>query len=226
MRIYRGRNLGKYGEKIMDIIYPPSLYCICCNNIIDDTRRYSLCDHCMEHIKWSGYEERCEEGLRIVWCADYSLYSRRIIFSLKYNGKKYIAGNVAEIMRDKLSLTEYDFDYIVPVPVSKEREKERGFNQMALAGKFLGKLTGKKCIADCLLRVKNTKPMRGLSPFERKENIKGTIALNEKYGKILKDRKILLIDDFFTTGSTALECYHVLMQGNPEEIMFLSFAAK
>ena len=68
--------------------------------------------------------------------------------------------------------------------------------------------------------------MRGLSPSERKENIKGTIALNEKYGKILKDRKILLIDDFFTTGSTALECRRVLLTGEPSSVVYLSFAAK
>ena len=210
----------------MNLLYPPSLYCICCHNFIDDTRYYSLCDHCMEHIQWSGYEEKNLEGLKIFWCAEYSLYSRRIIFSLKYNGKKYVARTIAEIMRDKIRLLELDFDLIVPVPVSSEREKKRGFNQVGLMARFLGKLTGKPSIEEALIRIRDTKPMRGLSPEERKENIKGTIALNKKYGKILKDRKILLIDDFYTTGSTALACYEALLESGPAEVVFLSFAAK
>ena len=213
-------------DKICNLIYPPSLYCICCNNIIDDTRTYSLCDHCMEHMQWSGYEERNIDGLKILWCTEYSLYSRRIIFSLKYNGKKYIARTVAEIMSDKLAFEELDFDFIVPVPTSPEREKQRGFSHMGLIGHFLSEETGKKCLEDGLLRIRDTRPMRGLNPTERKENIKGTIAFNEKYDRILRNKKILLIDDFFTTGSTALECYKMLLKGEPAEVTFLSFAAR
>lgn len=211
---------------LMELIYPPSLYCVCCGNIIDNSRMYSLCDHCMNHMEWSGYEEKDKDGMRVMWCVHYSLYSRRMIFSLKYSGKRYISRVIAEIMRDKLELMEQDFDLIVPVPVSEERERQRGFNQVALAGKYLAKLTLTECIDHALLRIKDTRPMRGLSPQERQENIKGTIALNEKYGKMLKGRKILLIDDFYTTGSTAGECYRALRKAEPESVRFLAFAAK
>ena len=218
--------MEKLVKGLLELIYPPSLYCMCCGNIIDQSRMYSLCDHCMEHMEWSGYEEKEKDGLRIMWCVHYSLYSRRIIFSLKYNGKRYISREIAGIMKDKLEFMEVDFDYIVPVPVSLRREKQRGFNQVALTGKYLAELTSGSCIEHGLLRVKDTKPMRGLSPEERQENIKGSIELNEKYGKMLKGSRILLIDDFYTTGSTATECYRELLKAEPADVVFLSFAAR
>ena len=213
-------------NSVLEMIFPPSLYCLCCGNIIDKSRTYSLCDHCMSHMEWNGFEEKENDGMKVMWCVRYSLYSKRMIFGLKYNGKKYISREIARIMKDKLDLEESEFDVIVPVPVSAEREKQRGFNQVALIGKYLGKLTGKECIPYALLRTRDTRPMRGLNPEERKENIKGTIALNRKYGKMLKDKRILLIDDFYTTGSTSGECRKELMKAEPEDILFLSFAAK
>lgn len=216
----------KLFDKGLDLIYPPSLYCICCGNIIDESRTYNLCDHCISHINWSGYEYKELDGIRIWWCVEYGLYARTLIFSLKYNGKKYISRDIAKIMADKLKLIEQDFDVIVPVPISKKREMQRGFNQMALIAKYLAQCTEKDYCIDALTRITDTAPMRGLNPIERKENIKGTIALNEKYGKILKDKRILLIDDFYTTGSTAYECCIALRMAKPLEISFLSFAAK
>jgi predicted amidophosphoribosyltransferase len=106
------------------------------------------------------------------------------------------------------------------------KERERGFNQAALIGKYLGKRTGKPCLAHCLVRTEATKPMRGLSPTEREENVKGKFALSEKCGTMLEEKRVLLIDDFYTTGSTARACYQALLAGNPASVTFLAFAAK
>ena len=214
------------GEKILDLIYPPSLYCICCGNIIDETRHYNLCDHCISHIQWNGDDSRNIDGMRTDWCVYYGPYERTLIFSLKYNGKKYIARDIAAIMADKLEYMEKEFDCIVPVPISAERKKERGFNQMELVGKHLSEITGKPCFGDCLFRTRKTMPMRGPGPEERKANIRGAIALNGKYDTILRNRTVLLIDDFYTTGSTASECREILEKAGPHEVAFLAFAAQ
>lgn len=208
------------------MLYPPSLYCICCGNIIDETRTYNLCDHCISHIRWNGREEREIGGMRAMWCVYYGIYERTIIFSLKYNGKKYIARDIANIMADKLGFSGSQFDAVVPVPVSREREAERGFNHMTLVAKHLSRLTNKPYYPEFLIRTKETLPMRGLSPAERRENIAGSVALNGKYGNTLQGKKILLIDDFYTTGSTAEECGRVLREAKPLETSFLAFAAR
>ena len=108
----------------------------------------------------------------------------------------------------------------------KGKERKRGFNQTALIGKYLAKETGMKCIPDALLRVRETKAMRGLSPQERAENIAGCFELNDTYREELKDARILLLDDFMTTGATALECRKELQSATPETVGFIAFAAK
>ena len=210
----------------LDLLYPPALYCTCCGNLIDETRPYHLCDHCVAHIRWDGGEPRDDEGMQMLRCTQYGLYERTLIFDLKYNGKTYIARDIGEIMADRLALAELDFDVIVPVPMFERKERDRGFNQAALIGKYLGKQTGKPCWAHCLVRTEATRPMRGLSPTEREENVKGKFALSEKYGTMLEGKRVLLIDDFYTTGSTARACYQALQECAPQSVTFLAFAAK
>ena len=218
--------LVQAADRALDLLYPPALYCSCCGNLIDESRHYHLCDHCIAHIRWDIESPHEVDGMRMLRCVQYGLYERTLIFSLKYNGKTYIARDIGEIMADRITMAGIDFDVIVPVPLSEGKERQRGFNQAALIGKYLGKRTGKPCIERCLLRTADTRPMRGLSPTEREENVKGKFALSEKYGTMLKGKRVLLIDDFYTTGSTARECRRALMAESPEEVIFLAFAAK
>jgi len=213
-------------EKGLDILYPPSLYCSCCGNVIDRTRTYNLCDHCISHIKWDAGEIVEKDGLKMLRCTEYGIYERTLIFSLKYNGKKYIARDLAAIVRDRLELEELDFDIIVPVPMEAGKEKDRGFNQAALIGKYLAKYSGKEQIADALIRNRRTMPMRGLGPFEREMNVRGAFDVTPAREDRLKGKRILLLDDFYTTGSTARECARVLTQAGIEDIWFIAFAAK
>ena len=159
-------------------------------------------------------------------CTEYGLYERTLIFALKYNGKTYIARDIAQIMVDRLSLAEVSFDVIVPVPMYAAKERERGFNHAALMGKYLGRLVAKPHLSHGLLRRSNTRPMRGLSPAERRQNVKGSFAVNEKYVKMIEGKSILLIDDFYTTGSTAQECCSALRGAGASEVCLLAFAAR
>jgi len=221
-----GRPLAHWLNAGLDLLYPPALYCICCGNLIDESRTYHLCDYCIDHIHWDGSDVREVEGLKMLRCVQYGLYERTLIFSLKYNGKSYIAREIGQMMADRLALAGVDFDVIVPVPMFAAKERQRGFNQAALMGKFLGQIVGAPCLDHALVRTEPTRPMRGLSPTERMENIKGKFAFNEKYGKMLEGKRVLLIDDFYTTGSTARECQQALLEASPKDIVFLAFAAK
>ena len=213
-------------DRVMDLLFPSALYCICCGNLIDETRTYHLCDHCISHIRWDGSDVRRIHGLKTLSCTRYGLYERSLVFALKYNGRKYIARELAEMMRDRLRLAEAEFDVIVPVPMFSEKERSRGFNHAALMGRYLGALTGKPCFAHGLLRISDTLPMRGLGPSERRSNVKDKFACNEKYVTMLKGKRILLLDDFYTTGSTAGECFRALKTAEPGDVLFIAFAAR
>ncbi|TDP57914.1 ComF family protein [Aminicella lysinilytica] len=159
-------------------------------------------------------------------CAEYGIYERTLIFSLKYNGKKYIARDIAAMMKDRLALAGVDYDVIVPVPMNHDKEQTRGFNQTSLIGKYLAKATGKDFSPGALRRTKNTAPMRGLSPTEREINVRGCFVADEKCREKLRGRRVLLLDDFYTTGATALECYRAMTPDEPADVIFIAFAAK
>lgn len=213
-------------DKFLDLLYPPSLYCCICGNIIDESRPYSLCDHCREHLMWDGDGIRMHNGLKLLRCTQYGIYERTLIFSLKYNRRKYTAHVIGEIMKDKLELEEQECDIIVPVPIHESRRRKRGFNQTEEIGKDLGKRTGMRMIPDAVLRSRKTQAMRGLSPTEREANVRGAFSLNEDVKEQLAGKRLLILDDFFTTGATARAMAAELQKAEPEDILFLAFAAR
>ena len=79
---------------------------------------------------------------------------------------------------------------------------------------------------EALIRVKETRPMRGLSPEERADNVSGCFEVSDYAEEDLKGKRILLIDDFYTTGATAMECRKVLEKSGLSGIGFMAFAAK
>lgn len=212
-------------KKIAELAFPPSLYCACCGNIIDSTRTYSLCDHCMDHFRWDTGEGTCNGNIRLIRCVSYGIYERSLIFDLKYRGKKYVARVIAEIMADKLLSLGLEVDYLVPVPMFKEKEKKRGFNQTRLIANFLSKELSCN-VTDCLVRTRATRPMRGLSEEQRAENIKGSITVSSGFDGFPKGKRVAVLDDFYTTGSTAKECIRALEVTGAEEIVFIAFASR
>ena len=213
-------------DRLERLIFPDRLYCICCGNYIDHTRTYGICDHCMDHIGWCNEPAEERMGMTFVKCMDYGIYERSIIFAFKYNGRRYIARNVGEILTDRLESLDIMADFIVPVPIHRKKERKRGFNQSILMGKYLSQRTGIEFLPRCLERTRFTEPMRGLGPGERKENIRGSIDFNSSYDRMIKNKKVILLDDFYTTGSTAVECRNALIPQQPSEIIFLAFAAR
>ena len=97
---------------------------------------------------------------------------------------------------------------LVPVPLEKKKLKWRGFNQAEELGKELSSFLKIPLISGCLIKIKETPPQVELSDEERKENIKGAFAVRNE--ELIKNKKILLVDDVYTTGSTMEECARVL----------------
>ncbi len=217
------QNIIKY---IMDLLYPSHLYCICCGNIIDKSRPYELCNHCMSKLPW--YEEGISiiKGVPMVRACLYDDYSKRIVFNLKFKGKRYIARILGEIIADALLAQEVfcldNFSLITSVPISVKKNNDRGFNQAKLVAIYVAEQL-KIPYAELMVRVKNTKPMSHLDKKERQENIKEAFSL--KNGVDIKGRGIIIIDDFLTTGSTCSECVSVLKREGAGDCFIGVFAS-
>lgn len=212
-------------DAFLDLLFPEGLYCFVCGNFIDDKRPYRLCDHCREHFHWHIDEPVIMDGVPCISCCQYGLYERRLIFRLKYNRRKSTARIIGEIIADRLSVSNLDFQCIVPVPMEKSKERKRGFNHAYLIAKSVGEIIGKPVYKEALIRAKKTAPMRGLGPYERRTNISGAFDLGKEAGKI-RGKKVLLLDDISTTFATGEECIKILRQANVENISFISFAGK
>ena len=109
-------------------------------------------------------------------------------------------------------------DYIlISVPLEKRKLKRRGFNQAEELGKELAKYFKIPLISDCLIKIKETQPQMDLSEEERRENIKGVFFIKNR--EKIRERKILLIDDVYTTGSTMTECAQILKGAGAKEVI-------
>lgn len=228
------RKRGTLGRKTAELLYPSSLYCICCGKYTDASRAYSLCDHCIKRMNFCMSELPGNGILNSAAAAmGYGLYERQLIFGLKYGGKTYIARHIADILYDCLKkyLSDtgrcpwFGADVIVPVPIHKEKLKQRGFNQAARISVHLGEKTGIPVFGDGLERIKSTVPQRALSSSERKANVDGAFRFNPRRQSVLKGKRVLLIDDTYTTGATATACAKSLSEGGAVRVDFLALAS-
>lgn len=233
-------------EWAVDFFFPWGTYCICCGNYIDNRRTYLLCDHCVRQISWGNVEipplslrqnqftgpeaELLQEdgGIpldSIRACMKYGLYERRIIFELKYNRHTYVARIAGKILADRIlhdpqasALLEADF--IISVPMHRSKERQRGFNQVGKIGRYLSSYTGIPVLHDGLVRSESTAAQRSVEGRDRLSNLSGAFFCR----KDLTGKRIILLDDIFTTGATAIHCGRVLKEAGAERVDFLALA--
>ena len=247
------RHIRKFSENVLDCIYPKDLYCICCGKIIDESRTYRLCNDCMDGIRWAtgrscrscgkplssnnpgdicfNCREHAHEFERGFTCAEYGDYERRIIFALKYDGRADIAETLGEIMADRIAGDREILDYIqtcdilIPVPASRERRLKRGYNQAALICESLSARTGLRYEGEALIRIKETAKMKGLSPDERRENVRGSFGIKRNAKPLIEGSHCIIIDDIYTTGATIDEISSTLKAAGAARVGFISFAS-
>ena len=115
-----------------------------------------------------------------------------------------------KIIRKKIFENIKKYDTIVPVPISSKRQKERGYNQSLLIAREIAHKTNLELMNNCLIKTKNIIEQSKLNKEDRAQNIYGVYELKNK--QLVENKKILLIDDIYTTGSTVNECANILIQ--------------
>lgn len=145
----------------------------------------------------------------------YDKWMKKSIAGFKYDGRKeyvdfYIRHMAGEYGKQ---LLRYGVTVLVPVPVSEKRRRYRGFNQAELLADGLAKELG-IVSARFIKRARNTIPLSGLSPAERKRSLTGALCWDEKEASRweILPQKVALVDDIFTTGTTMEACTCVLLE--------------
>lgn len=141
-----------------------------------------------------------------------------MIIDYKFNEKSYIYITFVKILLKSKKMLENieNYDTIIPVPISGKRYKKRGYNQSYLLAKEICKYANLNLESNCLYKIKNNVEQSSLNGFDRQENIKGAYGLRNM--QILNNKKILLLDDVYTTGATVNECAMILSRANPSKI--------
>jgi len=145
---------------------------------------------------------------------------RRLIHLFKYDGIRTLAGPLAEFMLAALPRQER-FDAIVPMPLHWRRRWQRGFNQAKLLAEAVSRRTGIP-VLEAARRRRATPPQAGLSHAERRRNVAGAFTVRPRVR--LEGRRLLLIDDVFTTGATAGACAAALKRAGAERVCLLALA--
>ena len=144
---------------------------------------------------------------------------RKLLINYKFNDASYLADTFAYLIKNNKKI--YDilktYDIILSVQKNKKREIERGYNQTELIVRKLGL----KYENNCLIKVKNIKPQSQNDVEKRKTEIKDVFKI-QRIEKI-KNKKVLILDDIYTTGSTANECIKTVSRAT-KNIGFVSIA--
>lgn len=112
-------------------------------------------------------------------------------------------------------------DIITPVPLDNRRLKQRGYNQSKLIAKILSEKSGLK-LEDILLKVKYTKTQSLLENSQRRKNVENAFSI--KIPELVKNKKVIIFDDIYTTGATANEIAKILKEAGAKNVFILVIA--
>jgi ComF family protein len=236
--------LKRIKDFILDLIFPKeclgckkenTYLCFACREKIELNKKFkcALCHH--QTSKGRICPACCtESSLLALWlAADYNNeLLQNLIHNLKYSYVEELSEVLADLMIKYLEQHNILIDFglnkdntvIVPVPLHRKRYLSRGFNQSDLLAQKIANYY-KLSKFDLLLRKRNTLSQINLNRNARQANVKDAFILNN-YRNLDNTKKIILIDDVVTTGSTLNECAKVLSQNGFKEIYALVIAQK
>lgn len=243
----RGGNVGlKYKENIcqkikeadrslLNLLYPPR--CPFCDRIAEDAQEV-ICPSCRKSICEAGEPvcKCCGKPLsdeRREFCYDcgrknhafiqgkamwvYEGRVRESVYRFKYRNKREYGGVYAKEIARRYGnwMRQRNVQALIPVPLHRNRRRARGYNQAEILADELGRITGIPVRRELLVRVQDTRPQKLLSGTERKNNLKKAFKTTKS---IVQLNCVLIIDDIYTTGSTADAAASALQEAGVPEV--------
>lgn len=188
------------------------------------------CAQCGEPVELAFHEDaRCGACLadpppfdRARAAVAYGPIARALALKLKYGRRPGVALTMARPML-RVGGTMLEGALVTPVPLHRWRIWSRGYNQAALIACALSRSGGELAL-DLVGRPKRTPPLRGLGRLARERAVAGAFRLNPAWRDKIKGRRVVLIDDVYTTGATAKGCARILKRAGAAEVNLLCWA--
>lgn len=208
-------------EKILETIFPT-----CCG-ICGKIYKKWICPKCYYKLKNEfKFIKQKEDNFNLYFISKYENTTRKLLLKFKFSESAYLANTFIEIMnKNKKFLQEIKkYDYIIPVPMHNINKAIRGYNQTEVIAKQMQKKFKIEYKNNILIKNKQNKRQSNLTEKERIENVKNIYKLQNE--NILEDKKILLLDDIYTTGSTIKACIKELQKSKAKQIDALVIAKR
>ncbi len=206
-------------EFLSDVFWPKK--CIVCNCRSPLGQRASLCDDCKSIVKKLSFnfvepDRYFEEAIAAL---PYDGNIRNALMKYKFYGFKYLRSAFSTAL--KVCLGDYNlqgYSLICPTPIHKLRNRD--YNQSLVIANELSQSLNIPFLPDLLIKTKNLSPLSKMGYSMRRVSVKGAIDFNLKYD--IFGKSILLVDDIYTTGSTADECSMILRMHGAAKVTVLA----
>lgn len=236
--------MRRFFSALLDFVFPP--LCHVCRKYIPHAGTLHICPACREQMPapphplctvcgipfpGAGDDHPCSSCLKTppaYSAARAALIhggpGRSLIHAFKYNAKTHLRRPLALLVIENVS----DFilsrrpDLVVPVPLHVKRLRSRGFNQALLVGELLAREWHLPLQRQALKRVRWTEPQINLAAELRRDNVRGAFSVPDTSG--VAGKRILLVDDVCTTGSTVEECARVLVKAGAAEVLVVTIS--
>lgn len=208
---------------IRDALFPEDQRCVCCGRPLlgQEAVLCLSCAKALDRLKYRFDEEvggKLPACLSMAWAAfPYREQARKLERALKFGGALLAAEPLCHRMAYMAAC--YAPDAITHVPLHSARLTERGYDQACELAWRICAITGITRLSGALTRVRNTPTQVGKDRKQRRENVKDAFEGN---AELVSGKRILLIDDVFTTGATASACAMALKRSGAREIGFVA----
>lgn len=213
----------RFIHDILNVLYPN--VCGMCDALCEE----ELCKKCeikLENIAKIKikYHSHASFG-RHLYLFQYEGWIKEKLIAYKFQEKAYIYKSFAKFILNHKKICDFlkSYDIIIPVPIHTQRNRERGYNQSELlARKIAENLENLTLVKDALYKKVNLQPQSGKTKKERQQDVLGAYQLKNK--EKITGKKVLLLDDIYTTGSTVSECCKVLQQAKVAQLDVMTIA--
>jgi len=234
---------------LLDLFFPKfclgcqkegSYLCEDCRSTLDICQfNYCLCDKPIrlslssKNGKCSACQDKKLSGLCYALPYKEKQLTRKLIYQFKYPPYlKDLAKTLASLIIEHLILSGKNTDDIwensvlIPVALHRKKFNERGYNQSEELARELSKILKVPILVDCLIKTKSTKPQMESSKEERETNLQNAFIIKNSTTdqSVVLNKKVFLVDDVYTTGSTMQECAKILKQSGAKQVWGICIA--
>jgi len=225
------------------ILFPP--VCLGCRNLVGEPG--TLCPDCWPGVRFlerpwcevmgTPFAHEMGEGVvsaeaiadpppfkRARSAVLYEGVPQRMARSLKFGDRTDLAPWMARWMVRAGAELVAEADAVLPVPLHRYRFLARRFNQSAELSRAIARQTGLRHLAAVLIRRQSTRPQVGLTAAERETNLSGAFTVPPHLRPLIKNKRLILVDDVYTTGTTVKTATRALLAAGAGSVDVLTFA--